>query len=87
PMNEFISIAAFCLFAVQILFAFNFIWSLKKGKRAPLNPWEDNGLEWTLPSPKPHGNWDTPPTVHRGPYEFSAPQVTEDYLPQTRSLP
>ena len=48
---------------------------------------QDNGLEWTLPSPAPHGNWERVPTVYRGPYEFSSPQVPEDYLPQTRKLP
>jgi len=87
PMNEFISISAFLLFATQIIFFVNFWWSLFKGEKAPLNPWHDNGLEWTLPSPAPHGNWETPPTVYRGPYEFSAPGVSEDYLPQNRKLP
>ncbi len=87
PMNTFITLSAFALFASQLIFAVNFILSLKWGKKAPLNPWEDNGLEWTLPTPPPHGNWDRPPTVYRGPYEYSAPQVAEDYLPQSRKLP
>jgi cytochrome c oxidase subunit 1 len=87
PMNRFISYSAFLLFAVQIIFFVNFWWSMFKGKKAALNPWDDNGLEWTLPSPAPHGNWETPPTVYRGPYEFSAPGVSEDYLPQNRKLP
>ncbi len=87
PMNEFITISAFCLFAVQIIFFVNFWWSLFKGKRADQNPWQDNGLEWTLPAPAPHGNWETVPTVYRGPYEFSSPLVQEDYLPQSRKLP
>jgi cytochrome c oxidase subunit I len=87
PMNQFISISAFALFAVQAIFFVNFWWSMFKGEKAPLNPWDDNGLEWTLPSPAPHGNWETVPTVYRGPYEFSSPDVSEDYLPQTRKLP
>jgi cytochrome c oxidase subunit 1 len=87
PMNTFISICAFILFAVQAIFALNFIISLFRGARAPQNPWEDNGLEWTLPNPAPHGNWERVPTVYRGPYEFSSPLVEEDYLPQTRKLP
>src|SRR5689334_8548798 len=87
PMRVFISISAFLLFATQIIFFVNFWWSLKRGKPAGLNPWEDNGLEWTLPSPAPHGNWERVPTVYRGPYEFSSPQVPEDYLPQNRKLP
>jgi len=87
PLNTFISVCAFILFAVQAIFALNFIISLFRGPKAPLNPWEDNGLEWTLPSPAPHGNWERVPSVYRGPYEFSSPLVEEDYLPQTRKLP
>ncbi len=88
PLNVFISYAAFALFAVQFLFAFNFLWSLKFGKKAPMNPWEDNGMEWSLPNPAPHGNWDRTPNVYRGPYEFSAPEAGDkDYLPQYTKLP
>src|SRR2546423_1914369 len=70
PMNEFITISAFLLFATQLIFFVNFWYSVFKGKKAPQNPWEDNGLEWSLPSPAPHGNWERVPTVYRGPYEF-----------------
>jgi len=88
PLNVFISYSAFALFAVQFLFAFNFLWSLKFGKKAPQNPWEDNGMEWSLPNPAPHGNWDKTPNVYRGPYEFSAPEAGDkDYLPQYLKLP
>jgi cytochrome c oxidase subunit 1 len=89
PMNEFISYSAFALFAVQFIFAFNFLWSLKAGKKAGMNPWEDNGLEWSLPNPAPHGNWaPAVPNVYRGPYEFSAPEAgNADFLPQHVKLP
>ncbi len=88
PLNVFISYAAFALFATQFLFAFNFLWSLKFGKKAPQNPWEDNGMEWSLPNPAPHGNWEKTPNVYRGPYEFSAPEAGDkDYLPQYLKLP
>jgi cytochrome c oxidase subunit 1 len=86
-MRVFISISAFLLFASQLIFFVNFWWSLWKGKPAPQNPWEDNGLEWSLPAPAPHGNWTKVPSVYRGPYEFSSPQVAEDYLPQYKKLP
>jgi cytochrome c oxidase subunit 1 len=88
PLNVFISYSAFALFAVQLIFAFNFLWSLKKGKKADQNPWEDNGLEWSLPNPAPHGNWARIPSVYRGPYEFSAPEAgNADFLPQHVKLP
>jgi len=85
-MNRFISVMAFLLLAAQIPFIVNFFWSLFKGKRAPNNPWNDNGLEWTVSSPAPHGNFAATPTVYHGPYEFSSPLVEEDFLPQSRRV-
>jgi cytochrome c oxidase subunit 1 len=84
PLNTFISISAFLLFATQLIFLVNFIMSWFRGERAGNNPWHDNGLEWTVPSPPPHGNFATVPHVYRGPYEYSSPLVDEDYLPQDR---
>ncbi len=86
PMNQFITISAFMLGLSQIPFAINFIHSLFWGKKAEINPWKDNGLEWTVPSPPPHGNFVVTPTVYRGPYEFSSPEVEEDFLPQNMPL-
>jgi cytochrome c oxidase subunit 1 len=83
PMNEFISIMAFALVATQLIFAFNFIYSLFKGKKATDNPWKSNTLEWTVASPPPHGNFAEMPVVYRGPYEYSSPESDEDFLPQT----
>jgi cytochrome c oxidase subunit I len=85
PMNQFISVSAFLLGGTQILFAGNFIYSLFAGKKADRNPWHANSLEWSAPSPAPHLNWgEALPTVYRGPYEYSSPEVAEDYLPQDR---
>jgi len=87
PINEFITVNAFLLGLAQIFFVINFLWSLFAGKKAEMNPWQANTLEWTAPSPPPHLNWGaTLPTVYRGPYEYSSPEVPEDYLPQTRQL-
>jgi cytochrome c oxidase subunit 1 len=86
-INEFISVSAFVLFAAQFILLYNFIASWFNGEKAPDNPWEDNSLEWQVPSPPPHGNFPTVPVVYRGPYEYSSPEVPEDFLPQTRKLP
>jgi cytochrome c oxidase subunit 1 len=86
-LNTFITISAFVLFASQFIFAINFIASWFVGAKAPDNPWDDNGLEWTVASPPPHGNFATIPRVFRGPYEYSSPLVQEDFLPQNRELP
>src|SRR3984893_4865015 len=83
-INVFISISAFVLGSAQFLFLANIIWSGIKGKKATENPWNANTLEWTTPSPPPHGNWPgTVPVVYRGPYEYSSPEVAEDFLPQS----
>ncbi len=87
PMNEFITVSAFCLGAAQLVLVFNFCWSLYRGKKAEHNPWQANTLEWAAPSPPPHLNWgETIPSVYRGPYEYSSPEVTEDWLPQDKQL-
>ena len=77
-INQFITISAFILGASQILFFVNFFWSAFKGKKASENPWNANGLEWTTPSPPPHGNWPGEiPEVHRWPYDYSVPDAPE----------
>ncbi len=86
PINVFITYAAIVLFLGQIPFVVNFFWSLWAGKLAGRNPWQANTLEWTTPSPPPHGNFEAIPVVHRGPYEYSVPEVSEDWLPQDRPV-
>ncbi|MEK7880185.1 MAG: cbb3-type cytochrome c oxidase subunit I, partial [candidate division NC10 bacterium] len=86
-INVVATVGAMLLLAAQLPFAVNVVWSLLAGKVAPRNPWEANTLEWTAPSPPPHGNWgETLPVVYRGPYEYSPPEVREDWLPQDRVL-
>ena len=84
PLNTFISIAAFVLISVQLLFAINFFWSMYAGKKAEQNPWKSNTLEWTAAGHPPgHGNFPGgTPTVYRGPYEYSSPESDDDFLPQ-----
>jgi cytochrome c oxidase subunit 1 len=82
-MNQFITISAIVLGFSQLLFVLNIFVSLKWGKKAGNNPWHANTLEWTVPSPAGHGNFDVVPTVYHGPYEYSSPMSDEDYLPQS----
>jgi cytochrome c oxidase subunit 1 len=87
PMNVFISVSAFVMGAAQILFVINFIGSWVWGKRAGRNPWRATTLEWVAAaSPPPHNNFEKTPVVYHGPYEYSTPLVSEDFLPQTRPL-
>ena len=87
PYQEFMTISAIVLGLAQVLFLVALVYSAIWGKKAGRNPWKANTLEWTLPSPPPHGNFHPDlPTVYRGPYEYNSDLVEEDYLPQDRNL-
>ncbi|MGE0453882.1 MAG: cbb3-type cytochrome c oxidase subunit I [Vicinamibacteria bacterium] len=87
-LNQFITISAFVLGSAQLVFFVNFFWSAFKGRRAGSNPWNANGLEWTAPSPPPHGNWPGEiPEVHRWPFDYSVPGAAADFVMQTDPAP
>jgi cytochrome c oxidase subunit 1 len=81
--NLVISVAAMVLIAGQFLFAVNFVWSLLKGRRAEANPWQATTLEWTVPSPPPHGNFEAIPVVRRWAYEYGVPTADGDFAVQS----
>ena len=82
-VHYFITIAAFITIGFQLLFLFNFFYSLRAGKKASQNPWNATTLEWSIPSPPPFDNFaGEVPAVYRGAYEFSVPEATEDFIPQ-----
>jgi cytochrome c oxidase subunit 1 len=81
-----ISIAAWVMGLAQIPFIINFFWSMRHGKKVNDNPWEATTLEWTAPSPPPHGNFATPPVAYRGPYEYSLPGREKDFTMQTEPV-
>ncbi|PRY86217.1 cytochrome c oxidase subunit I [Mongoliibacter ruber] len=86
-LNLFVSVAAILTFAAQLIFLFNFFYSMYKGRVATLNPWRSNTLEWTTPLHPQHGNWPGEiPSVYRWPYDYSKPGAAEDYIPQTVPL-
>jgi cytochrome c oxidase subunit 1 len=80
--NVFMSVSAWLLGVVQIPFILNFFWSIWHGKRTSQNPWHATTLEWSAPSPPPHGNFAIAPHVYRGPYEYSVPGEESDFTPQ-----
>ena len=81
-IRVFATVSMVTMLLFQFVFAYNFFVSMFKGEKAPANPWKSNTLEWTVPSPPPHGNFAELPTVYRGPYEYSVPGNKEDYWPQ-----
>ncbi|HVX51438.1 MAG TPA: cbb3-type cytochrome c oxidase subunit I [Chitinophagaceae bacterium] len=82
-LNQFISTVAMIVFAVQILFLFNFFYSIWKGRRVTSqNPYGANTLEWTTPIKPGHGNWSGEiPEVHRWAYDYA--KDGKEFIPQT----
>jgi len=88
PIHKFITYAAIITVSAQLIFLFNFFWSMKKGKKAAQNPWEATTLEWTTATPPPHDNFGgVTPVVYHGPYEYSVPGADKDYIMQTDPAP
>jgi cytochrome c oxidase subunit I len=82
-VHYFITMAAMITITAQLLFLFNFFYSMKAGQKAADNPWNATTLEWSIPSPPPFDNFAGHiPVVYRGPYEFNVPGTTDDYIPQ-----
>jgi cytochrome c oxidase subunit I len=85
-LNKFISTVAMVVFAVQLLFIFNFFYSIFKGRRVTVkNPWGSTTLEWTTPIVAGHGNWPGEiPEVHRWAYDYS--KDGREYISQTEPV-
>ncbi len=85
-MNMGITVAALFVGVVQLLFLFNLVWSLVKGKPAGSNPWEATTLEWQTPDTPPrHGNWGPElPVVYRWAYDYAVPGARDDFIPQNQ---
>jgi cytochrome c oxidase subunit 1 len=83
-VNVIITTFAIIGSAFQLLFLWNFFYSIFYGKKAEQNPWRSNTLEWTAPVEHIHGNWPGAlPEVHRWPYDYSKPGADDDFIPQT----
>src|SRR6266850_1170033 len=83
-IRTFITVAILLTVFAQGLFLINFLWSLFRGEKAEeCNFWRATTLEWRVPSPPPADDFGpSDPVVYRGAYEFSVPDVAEDFVPQ-----
>ncbi len=83
-LNASITVSALIVGAVQIIFLYNLIVSMFKGKPAGPNPWGATTLEWQTPDTPPHhGNWGPAlPGCYRWAYDYSVPGAQWDFLPQ-----
>ena len=59
-VHYFITMAAMITVTVQLLFLFNFFYSMFAGEKATENPWNATTLEWSIPSP--HHSTTSPAT-------------------------
>jgi len=86
-INVLVTYFAIMAACAQLLFLFNFFYSMFRGQVSPQNPWRSNTLEWTTPVKHLHGNWPGEiPHVHRWAYDYSKPGKDEDFVPQTTPL-
>jgi len=84
PVHKFMTHAAYFTAAAQLIFLINLFWSMKKGAKAPENPWDATTLEWGIPSPPPFDNFaGVHPVVYRGAYEYGVPGAEKDFIMQT----
>jgi len=88
-INVVITIFALIGGFAQLIFLANFFFSIKKGPKAPRNPWKSTTLEWTAPVEHMHGNWPGEiPHVERWPYDYSKTDENgelwggQDFTPQ-----
>jgi cytochrome c oxidase subunit 1 len=90
-LNRWTSAFALGLLAAQVPFIVNFFGNVFGRPNAEANPWRVGTLEWTVPSPPPHHNFDEVPNVLRGPHELSNPDVQHalgrDWIAQSEPLP
>jgi cytochrome c oxidase subunit 1 len=86
--NPFMSACAVGLLCAQVPFVINFFYNAIAGLRGHrtvgANPWHATTLDWaaTTSPPLGHGNFEVLPVVYRGPYEYSVPGETIDFIPQ-----
>ncbi len=83
-LSAFITVIALVVATAQLVFIFNIVWSIFRGRRADSNPWRAASLEWQTPATPPaHGNWGPQlPVVYRGAYAYSVPGAAQDFIPQ-----
>jgi cytochrome c oxidase subunit 1 len=88
-LNEWITWFAIINGVIQLLFIFNFVWSMFKGKVAEtksvgcLNAGVDSRLRLFRT-----GNFAQTPTVYSRPHEYSHPSLTDtDWVPQSEPIP
>lgn len=71
------SVGAVIMFIGLIAMIANLVYHVRRGAKASANPWHGVTLEWQVPSPPPHENFDEIPIITREPYVFDNPYTKE----------
>lgn len=69
-LNLIITLFSSLMVIGTLVFFWNLIKSARRGAKAPWNPWRSRTLEWLVSSPPPLFNFDAPPQVVGGPYNY-----------------
>ncbi|MCF8294440.1 MAG: cytochrome c oxidase subunit I [Bacteroidales bacterium] len=74
-LNQLSTVGSWVLVLGLVIIIANLVKAARKGAAAPANPWGGSTLEWTTASPPPVYNFETPPVVEKGPYEYPGIKV------------
>jgi cytochrome c oxidase subunit 1 len=72
-LNLWISGSAYVIGIAMLLFATGVVRAFRSRVVAEANPWRARTLEWQVGSPPPVENFERPPIVTGGPYDYGAP--------------
>lgn len=69
---HFVSTIGSWILIVGLIIMFTNLWiGMRKGTKAPMNPWGGETLEWKIQTPPILENFHEVPDVHAGPYDYS----------------
>jgi len=70
PAQVISSIGGFILVFGMILMVYNLVQGVRKGEKAPENPWHGSTLEWQIASPPSLENFHEEPVIKKNPYDY-----------------
>jgi len=76
-LNRVSTVGAIVLTLGLVIALWGLLASLRRGARAPANPWGAASLEWTAASPPTHDNFDVAPRG-RKPYDFTGLRLVSE---------
>lgn len=70
--HQLSTIGSFLIGLGFLVMLYYLVFSLRRGPKAPDNPWGSLTLEWTIPSPPAYHAFEASPHVTKGPYEYGS---------------